>query len=276
MATDEVQPDRALAINPGQVFGAIEGIPGRDPAFGLDAVWIEPGQRDEAQGLGYTVVDAGTVIATHLATVVQKYAHEMFSFEDSQALLDQLKRTAPKLVEELTPKTLSLAVITRVLQNLLSESVPLRDLRTIASTLLEHGATQQDPEALTATVRAALARQLGHVINGDAEKLPLITLAPGLEQILQPVGTAQSAGAMPLEPTLAEKVQNQLLERARTLEAEGMPVVLVVPPALRTWIARWLRPAVERLHVLSYNEIPDNKQLEIVATLGDDLGIAPA
>ena len=174
MATDEVQPDRELAINPGQVFGTIEGIPGKDPSFGLEAVWIEPQRRDEAQGLGYTVVDAGTVIATHLATVVQKYAHEIFAFEDAQALVDQLKESAPKLAEELSPKTLPMAVITRVFQNLLAEGVPLRDLRTIASTLLESGSTQQDPDGLTAAVRAALARQLGHVINGDAPTLPLI------------------------------------------------------------------------------------------------------
>lgn len=274
MATGEVQPDRDLAINPGQVFGALEGIPGKDPSFGLEAVWIESNQRDEAQGLGYTVVDTGTVIATHLATVVQKYAHEIFAFEDAQALFDQLKATAPKLVEELTPKTLSMAVLTRVFQNLLAEHVPLRDLRTIANTLLEHGAVQQDPDSLTSAVRAALARQLGHVINGDAATLPLITLAPALEQMLQPAVAGQNAGAMPIEPNLAEQVQSELLELAKRLEEDGQPVVLVVPPTLRMWIARWLRPAIERLHVLSFNEIPDNKQLEIVATLGDGAATA--
>ena len=274
MATGEVQPDRDLAINPGQVFGALEGLPGKDPSFGLEAVWIESNQRDEAQGLGYTVVDTGTVIATHLATVVQKYAHEIFAFEDAQALLDQLKATAPKLVEELTPKTLSMAVLIRVFQNLLAEHVPLRDLRTIANTLLEHGAVQQDPDSLTAAVRGALARQLGHVINGDAATLPLITLAPGLEQMLQPAVAGQNAGAMPIEPNLAEQVQSELLELAKRLEEDGQPLVLVVPPTLRMWIARWLRPAIERLHVLSFNEIPDNKQLEIVATLGDGAATA--
>ena len=274
MAMDEVQPDRELAINPGQVFGAIEGIPGKDPSFGLEAVWIEPQRRDEAQGLGYTVVDAGTVIATHLATVVQKYAHEIFAFEDAQALVDQLKETAPKLAEELSPKTVPMAVITRVFQNLLAEGVPLRDLRTIASTLLESGSTQQDPDGLTAAVRAALARQLGHVINGDAPTLPLITLAPELEQLLQPSASPQAGSGMPIEPNLAEQIQRQLAELAQRFEEEGQPVVLVVPPALRTWIARWLRPAIERLHVLSFNEIPDNKQLEIVATLGDGMATA--
>jgi flagellar biosynthesis protein FlhA len=263
----EIYPERELAINPGKVFGELEGISTKDPSFGLQAVWIEQEQREEAQGLGYTVVDPGTVISTHLATIVHKYAHEIFAFEDAQALMDQLKRNAPKLVEELSPKVLPLAVITRVLQNLLAEGVPLRDLRTIASTLLEAGGSTQDADMLTAAVRAALARQLGHAICGDAENLPLITLSPSLEQMLQPA-IAQGGGGMPIEPTLAEAVQAELAEEARRLESQDRPVVLVVQPALRNWVSRWLRPAIERLHVLSYNEIPDNKQLEIVATLG--------
>lgn len=267
MAMAEIYPERELAINPGKVFGELEGISTKDPSFGLQAVWIEQEQREEAQGLGYTVVDPGTVISTHLATIVHKYAHEIFAFEDAQALMDQLKGNAPKLVEELSPKVLPLAVITRVLQNLLAEGVPLRDLRTIASTLLEAGGSTQDADMLTAAVRAALARQLGHAICGDAENLPLITLSPSLEQMLQPA-IAQGGGGMPIEPTLAEAVQAELAEEARRLESQDRPVVLVVQPALRNWVSRWLRPAIERLHVLSYNEIPDNKQLEIVATLG--------
>jgi flagellar biosynthesis protein FlhA len=267
MAMAEIYPERELAINPGKVFGELEGISTKDPSFGLQAVWIEQEQREEAQGLGYTLVDPGTVISTHLATIVHKYAHEIFAFEDAQALMDQLKRNAPKLVEELSPKVLPLAVITRVLQNLLAEGVPLRDLRTIASTLLEAGGSTQDADMLTAAVRAALARQLGHAICGDAENLPLITLSPSLEQMLQPA-IAQGGGGMPIEPTLAEAVQAELAEEARRLESQDRPVVLVVQPALRNWVSRWLRPAIERLHVLSYNEIPDNKQLEIVATLG--------
>jgi len=267
MAMAEIYPERELAINPGNVFGELQGISTKDPSFGLQAVWIEQEQREEAQGLGYTVVDPGTVISTHLATIVHKYAHEIFAFEDAQALMDQLKRNAPKLVEELSPKVLPLAVITRVLQNLLAEGVPLRDLRTIASTLLEAGGSTQDADMLTAAVRAALARQLGHAICGDAENLPLITLSPSLEQMLQPA-IAQGGGGMPIEPTLAEAVQAELAEEARRLESQDRPVVLVVQPALRNWVSRWLRPAIERLHVLSYNEIPDNKQLEIVATLG--------
>jgi flagellar biosynthesis protein FlhA len=267
MAMAEIYPERELAINSGKVFGELEGISTKEPSFGLQAVWIEQEQREEAQGLGYTVVDPGTVISTHLATLVHKYAHEIFAFEDAQALMDQLKRNAPKLVEELSPKVLPLAVITRVLQNLLAEGVPLRDLRTIASTLLEAGGSTQDADMLTAAVRAALARQLGHAICGDAENLPLITLSPSLEQMLQPA-IAQGGGGMPIEPTLAEAVQAELAEEARRLESQDRPVVLVVQPALRNWVSRWLRPAIERLHVLSYNEIPDNKQLEIVATLG--------
>ena len=267
VASGEIYPEKELAINPGKVFGDLEGEATRDPSFGLAAVWIDPEQREEAQGLGYTVVDPGTVVSTHLATVVHKHAHEIFTFEDAQALIDQLKKIAPKLVEELTPKALSISVITRVFQNLLSEGVSLRDLRTIASSLLESSGTHQDPDTLTASVRAALARHLGHLICGSSANLPLITLDPSLEQMLQSA-TAQGGGGMPIEPALAEAVQTELREEARRLEDQDRPVVLVVQPGLRTWVSRWLRPVVERLHVLSYNEIPDNKQLEIVATLG--------
>jgi flagellar biosynthesis protein FlhA len=271
MGSGEIHPDQELAINPGRVFGRLEGIATKDPSFGLEAVWIAPGKRDEAQSLGYTVVDASTVVATHLSTLLQKHAHELLGYEDVQQLLDRLGESAPKLVEDLTPKTLPLAAIARVLQNLLAEAVPIRDMRTIAATLLEHGTQSQDPELLTAAVRGALARQIGQVVNGEEPELPLVTLEPRLEQLLQPAHGAPGQ-PVPIEPGLAERIQRSLAETARRLEAEGRPTVLVVPPDVRAWVARWLRPLVEGLHVLSYNEIPDNKQLRIVATIGDDGG----
>jgi flagellar biosynthesis protein FlhA len=273
MGAGEIHPDQELAINPGRVFGQLDGIRTKDPSFGLDAVWISPAKRDEAQTMGYTVVDASTVVATHLSTLLQKHAHELLGYEDVQHLLDRLAEYAPKLVEDLTPKTLPLAVITRVLQNLLAEGVPIRDMRSIAATLLEQGTGSTDPEVLTAAVRGTLARQIGQVINGEEPELPLITLDPRLEQLMQPAGGAAPGQAVPIEPGLAERVQKALAETARRLEAEGRPTVLVVPPDIRSWVARWLRPAVEGLHVLSYNEIPDNKQLRIVATIGDESGL---
>ena len=270
MAEAEVYPDQELAISPGQVYGQLDGIPAKDPAFGLDAVWIHPAQHDEAQTLGYTVVDASTVIATHLSNLLHKHAHELLTHEDAQQLLDRLAETAPKLVEELVPKTLSLATVARVLQNLLEEGVPIRDLRSIVATLVEQGPRQADPQALTASVRQALARFIVQSIVGSSSELPLITLDPGLEKLLQQAGPGQ-AGAPGIEPGLADRLQKAVAHTAERLEAEARPTVLVVTPELRPWMSRWLRPVIRDLHVLSYNEIPDNKQLRIVATLGEEL-----
>lgn len=270
MTETEVYPDRELAISPGQVYGQLDGIATRDPAFGLDAVWIHPAQHDEAQTLGYTVVDASTVIATHLSNLLHQHAHELLKHEDVQQLLDRFAETAPKLVEELVPKTLSLATVARVLQNLLEEGVPIRDLRTIVATLVEQGARQNDPQSLTASVRQALARFIVQSIVGSSNELPLITLDPGLEKLLQQAAPGQS-GTPGIEPGLADRLQRAIARTAERLEAEARPSVLVVTPELRPWMSRWLRPAIRDLHVLSYNEIPDNKQLRIVVTLGEEL-----
>ena len=164
----EIYPERDLAINPGQVFGVVQGIETRDPAFGLEAVWIEPSQRDQAQTFGYTVVDPNTVIATHLSQLVKTHGHELLGHEEVQHILDMLSKSAPKLVENLTPETLPLGTIVKVLQNLLEEGVAIRDIRTIAETLAEHGARSQEPDILTAAVRVALGRSITQQINGMA------------------------------------------------------------------------------------------------------------
>jgi flagellar biosynthesis protein FlhA len=140
-----VYPDRELAINPGRVFGKPQGIETRDPAFGMEAIWIEPGKREHAQTLGYTVVDASTVIATHISHIVQTHAHELLGYEEVQQLLNGLAKSAPRLVEDLVPKQVPLGVVVRVLQGLLSERVPIRNLRTIIETLAEHSTRTQDP-----------------------------------------------------------------------------------------------------------------------------------
>ena len=268
MGSAEVHPGRELAINPGRVYGQLDGLATRDPSFGLEAVWIEPGQREDAQTKGWTVVDPSTVVATHLSTLLQRHAHELLGHEEVQQLLDRLEEVSPKLVEELVPRTVSLSVVVRVLRNLLMEGVSIRDLRTIATVLLDHGAPDVSADDLTAAVRAALSRQLGQLVCGDDRELPLITLDPALERMLQP--TQQRGGGIPaIEPGLAERLQQSLATTTARLEAEGRPLVLVVPPDLRPWMARWLRPLVEGLHVLSYSELPDNKELRIVATLGD-------
>ncbi|MFP4079557.1 MAG: flagellar biosynthesis protein FlhA [Ectothiorhodospira sp.] len=264
----EVFPDRELAINPGQVFGEIKGTPTKDPTFGLDALWIAPSQREEAQGLGYTVVDAGTVIATHLSQILKDHAHELLGHEEVQHLLDTLAKHSPKLVENLVPKTLSLGVVLKVMQNLLSEQIPIRDMRTIAETLAEHGPGSQDPDVLTAAARVALSRSIVQNILGTAPELPLIAIDPSLEQILQKSAQGASGGGLGMEPGLAERLQRSIARAAERQEMAGEPTVLVVSPDIRPWMARWLRSAVRGLHVLAYTEIPDNKQIRVVATVG--------
>ena len=264
-AEAEVHPDRELAIDPGGVSGKLQGIETSDPAFGMPAVWIEAGAREHAQTMGYTVADSATVIATHMSQVMQKHGHELLGHQDVQQLLDVLAKTAPKLVEDLTPKTLPLATVVRVLQNLLAEKVPIRNLRTICQTLVEYGAQNQDADALLAEVRVALGRQIVQEINGMNEQLPVITLAPELEQMLHDV-VQKGAGGV-LEPGLAERIQASLQRSAREQEARGEPAVLLVPPSIRGMLARFARQAVSGLSVLSHNEIPDDKQLRLVGSV---------
>ena len=264
----EIYPDRDLAINPGRVFGTLQGIETRDPAFGLPAVWIPTSERDNARTLGYTVVDASTVVATHLSELLQSHAHELIGHEEVQQLLDVLARSAPKLVEDLVPKTLSIGVVLRVLQNLLEERVPVRDMRTIAETLAEVGARSQDPGALTAAVRVALGRSIIQHINGMGEEIPVITLDPSLEQILQSSIQAVSEGGAGIEPGLAERMHRSLADSAQRQETAGQPAVLLVTPPIRPWLAKLVRHSIPALQVLAYNEVPDNKQIKVVANIG--------
>lgn len=269
----EVHPDRELAINPGQVFGRLQGIPGKDPAFGLDAVWIEPSQRDQAQTLGYTVVDASTVVATHLNQIMFKHAHELLGHDEVQKLLDNLAKSAPKLVESLTPSPLPLSNLLKVLQNLLQEGVPIRDMRTIAEALAEVAGRSQDPDVLTSAARASLSRLIVQTINGLSDAIPVITLDMDLEQLLQQsVQQARQAGGSAsdavMEPGLATKLQRSVQEAAQKQEMQGQPAVLLVSGAIRPMMSRFLRYSVSGLSVLSYNEVPDNKQITIVANVG--------
>ena len=269
----DVYPDKEMAINPGQVYGSIDGLPTTDPAFGLEALWIDPAQRDQAQTMGYTVVDANTVIATHLSQQLQTHAHELLGHEEVQHLLDKLSKTAPKLVENLIPDTLTLGVVVKVLQNLLAEEVPIRDIRTIAETLAEHGGRSQDPDVLTGAVRGALGRLIVQQINGMAAELPVITLDPALEQLLQQtVQTGEGAG-VGVEPGLAERLHTSLAETAQKQEAAGQPAVLLVSSPIRTMLARFIRHGISSLHVLAYSEIPNDKQIKIIATVGQPAGV---
>ena len=268
VAESDVFPDRDLAINPGRVFGTLQGTPTTDPAFGLEAVWIDGAQRDHAQALGYTVVDASTVIATHLSEVLQRHGQELLGHEEAQQLLNTLAKTAPKLAEDLVPKTLPLTVVLKVFKNLLAERVPIRDVRTIAESLAANAARSQDPGVLTSLVRVALGRSIVQQLVGPAGEIPVVVLDPSLEQILhQALQSAGDDGAG-FEPGLAERMQQALVETAREQEAAGHEALLLVSTTLRPWLARFVRHSVPGMHVLSYNEIPEHRRIKVVATIG--------
>ncbi|MEG5265782.1 flagellar biosynthesis protein FlhA [Pseudomonas sp. JDS28PS106] len=271
LAEAEIYPDRELAINPGQVFGTLNGITARDPAFGLEAVWIEVSQRSQAQSLGYTVVDASTVVATHLNQILYKHSHELIGHEEVQQLLQMLAKSSPKLAEELVPGVLSLSALLNVLQALLAEHVPVRDIRSIAEAIANNAGKSQDTAAMVAAVRVGLSRAIVQSIVGIEPELPVITLEPRLEQILlnslQKAGQGQEEGVL-LEPSMAEKLQRSLIEAAQRQEMQGLPVILLVAGPIRAMLSRFGRLAVPSMHVLAYQEIPDNKQVTIVATVG--------
>ena len=265
---NSVHPDKELAINPGTVYGDLQGIPGKDPAYGLDAVWIEPGLRDHAQTLGYTVVDASTVIATHLNQILHDNAHELLGHEEVQQLMDNLAKQSPKLVEDLVPKLLPLSVVVKVMQNLLGEGVSVRDVRTIAEILVEQGSRTQEPLTLTAAVRIALGRSIVQKINGIDDDLPVITLEPSLEQLLMQSAQNAAEGSIGVEPGLTERMFKSLEQATRQQEMAGQPAILVVAPNLRLWISQLVRHSIAGLSVLSYSEIPDNKNIKVVAAVG--------
>lgn len=264
----EVFVDRHMAINPGRVFGELKGAPTIDPAFGLEALWIDGAQRDQAQTMGYTVVDASTVVATHLSEILQSHAHELLGHDEVQQLLDNLGQSAPKLVEDLVPKLLPLAVLLRVLQNLLQEGVPIRDLRTIAETLAENASNSQDAGTLTAAVRVSLARSIVQQVIGPKGEIPVIVLDPGLERLLQQTIVNAGEDGAGIEPGMLEQLQEALQETARQQEINGQETVLLVAAGIRPWLAKFARHSVAGLRVLSYNEIPDNRQIKVISTIG--------
>jgi flagellar biosynthesis protein FlhA len=264
----EVFPDRELAINPGQVSGTLPGSATKDPAFGLEAIWIEKSRREQAQALGYTVVDASSVIATHLSHLLQSHAHELLGHEEVQQLLNRLGKSAPKLIEDLVPKLLPMSVVVKVLQYLLLERVAIRNLRTICETLAELAPKTQDPVVLVAAVRIALGRSIVQNIGGLRQELPVITLDPALEQVLQDSMVSGGDMSPGFEPSLADKVQTALADSTRRQEAAGEPAVLLVAPKIRPWIAKLMRHSSPSLAVLAYNEIPENRRIRVIAAVG--------
>ncbi|CAM4224970.1 flagellar biosynthesis protein FlhA [Vibrio agarivorans] len=265
----EIRPDQELAINPGQVYGMIEGEPTIDPAFGLEATWIRPDQQEHAQALGYTVVDSSTVLATHLSQLLVNNASQLIGHEEVQNLLEMLGRSAPKLVESFVPDQLPLGVVVKVLQNLLNEAIPIRDIRTIVQTLSEYSAKSQEPDILTAAVRIALKRLIVQEINGIEPELPVITLIPELEQILHQTMQASGGESAGIEPGLAERLQASLSQATQDQELKGEPAVLLTSGVLRGTLAKFVKNTIPTLRVLSYQEIPDEKQIRIVQAVGN-------
>ena len=264
----EAYPGMHLAINPGRVSGPLPGTQTEDPAFGLPAVWIEPALREQAHVLGYTVVDASTVVATHLNHVILSHAAELLGRQETQALLDHIAKDSPKLVEDLVPKQLALSTVQRVLQNMLEEGVNIRDMRTIIETLAEHAIRTQDPLELTSQVRIALGRAIvQHLFPGTTE-LQVMALDPGLERILGQVLQSGGGDASGMEPGLADTLLRETATAAQRQEDLGQPAVLLVPGNLRWLLSRFLRRAVPQLKVIANTEVPDTRTIKVTSLIG--------
>jgi flagellar biosynthesis protein FlhA len=268
VGSGEAYVGQFLAINPGMVQGSLPGTATSDPAFGLPATWIESGLRDQAQAMGYTVVDAGTVIATHLNHLITTHAAELLGRQEVQQLLDHLGKESPKLVEDLVPKVISLSTLQKVLQNLLIEGVHIRDMRTIIETLSEYGPATQDPNELTAQVRIALGRAIVQQIFPSSNELSVITLDSRLERILMQALQSSGPDGAGIEPGLADTIAQQAERAARQQEQMGLPPVLLVPGPLRALLARFLRRALPQLRVLSHAELPDSKTIRVTSLVG--------
>ena len=265
MGEAELLPDRELAINPGQVFGEVDGIPAKDPSFGLDALWIDPSNRESAQTAGYTVVDCSTVVATHLSQILKNNAAKLVGQDDVQQLLDRLKQNSPKLVENLVPGVMSLADVTRVIHSLLDEGVPIRDMRTIAETLSLQRGVEKSPDEMVSQVRVALGPSIFQSVTGQAHELPVMVLDPQLEQIM---GNAIQNNNGVIEPNLLDTVVTGIGEGSGKMEAEGASPVLLVSGAIRGFLARLLRGRMANFYILAYDEIPADKNIRVVTTVG--------
>ena len=267
-----VYTNRKLALNSGQAQGPLRGEAVKDPVFGLDAVWISEDQEERAIQNNYTVVDSSTVIATHMSQIIQDHAYELLGHDEVQKLLDGLAKTSPKLVEDAVPKLVSLGTVVRVMQNLLRESVPIRDVRTILEVLADRAPKSQDPVMLTSAVRESLGRVIVQQINGLADELPVITLDYSLEQILLRSVESGAENGVAIEPNLANRFAQSLREAHERQELTGQPSVLLVPATLREFLSRFVRHSVKGMYVISFNEVPDDKQIRIVAAVGDGTG----
>jgi flagellar biosynthesis protein FlhA len=267
VGSGEAYPNMLLAINPGSVSGELAGMKTHDPAFGLPAVWIETAMRDQAQFLGYTVVDPGTVVATHLNHLLSSRAAELLGRQEVQQLLDHIAKVSPKLVEDLTPKMLPLGVVQKVLQNLLDEGMHIRDMRTIVETLAENAQRTQDPFQLTSLVRVALGPAIVQQFYPSTQELQVIGMEKELEYILMQAMQSSQNG-VGIEPGLADTVLRGTRAAAETQEQLGLPTVMLVPAQLRDLMARFLKRSVPGIRVISHDEVPDFKTIKVTAMVG--------
>ena len=260
----EATPGQWMAINPGQVSATLPGTQTKDPAFGLPAIWIDASLREQAQIYGYTVVDASTVVATHLNHLIHAHAAELLGRQEVQQLLDRIGKESPMLVQDLVPKALSLTSVQKVLQNLLDEGVSIRDMRTILDVLAEHAPAVADTTELTSLIRLALGRAIIQDIFPGNEELQVIGLDSSLDRILLQALSSSNG----LEPGLADRLLRET-QAAMARQAQlGLPAVLVVQHPLRVLLARFLRRSLPQLKVLSHAEIPDTRTIKVTATLG--------
>jgi flagellar biosynthesis protein FlhA len=264
----EAHAGQFLAINPGMVSGPLPGPVTSDPAFGLPATWIDAGMREQAQTMGYTVVDAGTVVATHLNHLITTHAAELLGRQEVQQLLDHLGKESPKLLEDLVPKTISLATLQKVLQNLLTEGVHIRDMRSIIETIAEHAATVRDANELTALVRVALGRAIVQQIFPSTNELSVMTLDNRLERLLLQALQTSGPDGTGIEPGLADTIAVQAEQATLHQEQMGLTPVLLVPAPLRALLARFLRRALPQLKVLSQAELPESKTIKVTRLVG--------
>ncbi|MDR0635404.1 MAG: flagellar biosynthesis protein FlhA [Azoarcus sp.] len=262
----EAFPGQFLAINPGRVSGPLAGRETIDPAFGLPAYWVENAAREQAHAQGYTVVDASTVVATHLNHVILSHAADLLGRQETQALLDHIGQEVPKLVDDLVPKLLPVSTVQRVLQNLLAEEVNIRDMRTIVEVLAEYAPRTQDAVELTTRVREALGRAIVQgLFPGNAE-VQVVALEPGLERILLQAMGAGGEGV--IEPGLADTLLRQTAQLAQRQEDVGLPPVLLVPTPLRMLLSRFLRRAVPSLRVIANSEVPESRTIRVTGMVG--------
>jgi flagellar biosynthesis protein FlhA len=265
IGTGEAFPNLFLAINPGNVSGVLAGTPTKDPAFGLPAIWVEGAVREQAQAMGYTVVDAGTVVATHMSHLIHTHAAELLGRQELQQLIDHLGKIAPKLTEDLIPKLLSLATVQKVMQNLLDEGMHIRDMRTILETLAEHAPQTQDSSVLTALVRVALGAAIVQQFYPSAQELQVIGMDKELEYVL---GQALQAGGSAIEPSLANTLLREARNATQTQEQQGLPTVLLVPGHIRDLLARFLKRSLPQLKVISQEEVPGFKTVRFTSMVG--------